>query len=142
MKIYPYVPGSYGTSIAQALEGTVKLAGEPKVPETKFFEASNVSFNTIPPSDYGFYEWINENVQSEPATSYGVELAGQLAAIGIVKGKEFAPDERMKKILSDAAAFGQATGRALQWEYATRHPDWAYYKGSNWQHALGRWRFL
>ena len=47
----------------------------------------------------GFFEMINENVQNEPATSYDVELAGQLAAIGIVHGKEFAPDERMKKIL-------------------------------------------
>jgi hypothetical protein len=136
MKIYPYVPGSYGTSIAQALEGTVKLAGEPKVPETKFVEASNVSFNTVPPSDFGFYEWINENVQSEPATSYDVELAGQLAAIGIIKGKDFAPDDRMKKILSDAAAFGQATGRALNWRPYDIHPDWAYYKGSNWGNML------
>jgi hypothetical protein len=27
MKVYPYQPGSYGTSIAQALDGTVKIAG-------------------------------------------------------------------------------------------------------------------
>ena len=47
---------------------------------------------------------INENVQNEPATSYDVELAGQLAAIGTVKGEAFAPDERMKRILTDAAA--------------------------------------
>jgi hypothetical protein len=38
----------------------------------------------------------------------------------------------MKKILSDAAAFGQATGRALNWRYAMKHPDWAYYEGSKW----------
>ena len=61
---------------------------------------------------------INANVQNEPATSYDVELAGQLAAIGIVKGKEFAPDERMKKILTDAAAVGNAAGRALNWRFA------------------------
>ncbi len=58
---------------------------------------------------------INENVQQEPATSYDVELAGQMAAIGIVKGKPFAPDARMKKILTDAAAVGNATGRVLNW---------------------------
>ncbi len=136
LKIYPYVPGSFGTSIAQALEGTVKLAGEPKIPEVKFIDASGLSFNTIPPSDYGFFELINENVQSEPATSYDVELAGQLAAIGIVHGKEFAPDERMKKILSDAAQVGQAAGRALNWRFAQEHPDWAYYEGSNWGNML------
>jgi hypothetical protein len=136
LKIYPYQPGSYGTSIAQALEGTVRIAGEPKVPEMKFIEGSGLSFNTIPPSDYGFFELINENVQNEPANSYDVELAGQLAAIGIVHGKEFKPDERMKKVLSDAAAFGQATGRALNWRYAMQHPDWAYYEGSQWGSML------
>jgi hypothetical protein len=36
-----------------------------------------------------------------------------LAAIGIVKGQPFAPDARMKKILTDAAAIGNATARAL-----------------------------
>lgn len=136
LKVYPYQPGSFGTSIAQALEGTVRIAGEPKIPEMRFVEATGLSFNTIPPSDYGFFELINENIQSQPATSYDVELAGQLAAIGIAHGKPFEPDERMKKILSDAAAFGNATGRALNWRYAMQHPDWAYYEGSQWGSML------
>jgi hypothetical protein len=136
LKIYPYEPGSYGTSIAEALEGKVRLGGEPKIPETKFIEISGKSFNTIPPSDYGFFELINENIQEEPATSYDVELAGQLAAIGIVHGKEFKPDARMKKILSDAAAVGNATGRALNWRYALAHPGWAYYPDSLWGNML------
>ncbi|MGK9167629.1 DUF1254 domain-containing protein [Inquilinus limosus] len=132
LKIYPYTPGGYGTSIATALGGTVKLAANPKMPETKFIEASGMSFNTIPPSDFSFFEMINANVQAEPAGSYDVELAGQLAAIGIVKGKEFKPDERMKKIFSDAAAVGNAAGRALNFRYAMEHPDWAYYPDSGW----------
>lgn len=136
MKVYPYQPGAFGTSIAQALEGIVRIAGEPKIPETKFIEASGRSFNTIPPSDFRFFELINENVQNEPATSYDVELAGQLAAIGIVHGKPFKPDDRMKKILSDAAAVGQATGRALNWRFAMKHPEWAYYEGSHWGNML------
>ena len=136
LKIYPYQPGSFGTPIAEALEGTVRLAGEPKIPEMKFIEGTGLSFNTIPPSDYGFFEMINENVQNEPATSYDVELAGQLAAIGIVHGKKFSPDDRTKKILSDAAAVGQAVGRSLQWRFAQAHPEWAYYEGSNWGNML------
>lgn len=136
MKIYPYTPGGFGTSIAEALTGAVRLGEDPKIPDTKFIEASNLSFNTIPPSDFGFYEWINENIQAEPATSYDVELAGQLAAIGIVKGKEFAPDERMKKILADAATVGQAAGRVLNWRPYDVHPDWAYYSDSMWGSML------
>ena len=136
LKIYPYTPGAIGTSIATALEGTVRLAKNPSVPETKFIECSGKSFNTIPPSDFGYFEMINENVQQEPATSYDVELAGQLAAIGIVHGKPFAPDARLKKILTDAAAVGNATGRVLNWHWSVSHPDWSYYPDSMWGSML------
>jgi hypothetical protein len=136
LKIYPYTPGGYGTSIGTALDGKVRLAKNPEIPPTKFVEGSGKAFNTIPPSDYGFFEMINENVQQEPATSYDVELAGQLAAIGIVKGKPFKPDARMKKILTDAAAVGNATGRVLNWRFGVSHPDWAYYPGSQWGNML------
>ena len=135
MKIYPYVPGGVGTSIATALEGKVGLRVNPPPPETKFIEASGKAFNTIPPSDFGFFEMINENVQQEPLGSYDIELNGQLAAIGIVKGKLFAPDARMKKILTDAAAVGDATGRVLNWRPAAAL-DWTYYPGSKWASML------
>jgi hypothetical protein len=136
IKIYPFTPGGVGTSIATALEGKVRLARDPAIPETKFVEATGKVMNTIPPGDYGFFEMINENVQQEPATSYDVELAGQLAAIGIVKGKPFKPDARMKKILSDAAAVGNAAGRVLNWRALMAHPEWAYYPDSNWANML------
>jgi hypothetical protein len=135
LKIYPYTPGGVGTSIATALEGNVKLEATPSLPETKFVEISGKAFNTIPPSDYSFFEMINANVQDEPADSYNPELAGQLAAIGIVKGKEFKPDDRMKKILTDAAAVGNAAGRVLNW----RPKDslaWTYYPDSSWWNML------
>jgi hypothetical protein len=136
LKIYPYTPGGIGTSIATALEGTVRLAKAPSIPETTFIEGSGKAFNTIPPNDYSFFEMINANVQDEPADSYDVELAGQLAAIGIVKGKPFKPDDRMKKILTDAAAVGNGAGRLLNWRFAVSHPDWAYYPGSMWGNML------
>ena len=136
MKIYSYTPGGVGTSIATALEGKVRLAANPAIPEIKFVEGSGKAFNTIPPGDYGFFEMINENVQQEPATSYDVELAGQLAAIGIVKGKPFKPDARMKAILTDAAAVGNAAGRVLNWRYAVPHPEWSYYPKSMWGNML------
>jgi hypothetical protein len=136
IKIYPFTPGGVGTSIATALEGKVALGRDPAIPATKFIEATGTVMNTIPPNDYSFFEMINENVQQEPAGSYDVELAGQLAAIGIVKGKPFEPDARMKKILTDAAAVGTAAGRALNWRYSLSHPDWAYYPGSMWGNML------
>ncbi|MEX2207342.1 MAG: DUF1254 domain-containing protein [Myxococcota bacterium] len=135
LKIYPYTPGGYGTSISEILEGKIKPAGIPPVPPTKFVEGSGKAFNTIPPNDFGFFELVNELVQLEPATSLDPELLGQLAAIGIVKGKPFKPDARMKTILTDAAAVGNAAGRAFNW-YASEYPGWSYYTDSMWANML------
>ncbi|MFJ7284406.1 DUF1254 domain-containing protein [Pseudomonas sp. NPDC099000] len=135
LKIYPYVSGGYGTSIATALAGQVRLERTPAVPPTKFVEGSSKSFNTIPPNDFSFFETLDKLVQLEPATSFSAELLGQLAAIGIVKGKPFKPDERMTKILTDAAAVGNAAGRALNWR-AAEYPGWAFYPGSMWANML------
>jgi hypothetical protein len=135
LKIYPYTPGGYGTSIATALEGKVRLEVNPPIPPTKFVEASGKSFNTIPPNDFSYFEMINELVQMEPATSTSPELLGQLAAIGIVKGKPFNPDARMKKTLTDAAAVGNAAGRIFNWR-ASEVPGWSLYPGSMWASML------
>src|SRR5262249_7012552 len=59
-KIYPYVPGTYGTSIAAMLNGKAKLnlGPPPQRPETKFIDAGGKAMNTIPPNDYTFFEQI------------------------------------------------------------------------------------
>lgn len=135
LKIYSYTPGGTGTSIAEALTGKVILERNPPVPETKFVEGSGKSFNTVPPSDFGFYEMLNKLVQEEPAESLDPELMGQIAAIGIVKGKPFAPDARMKKILTDAAAVANATARMLNMN-PRESEGYAYYPGSSWTNML------
>jgi hypothetical protein len=135
LKIYPYTPGGYGTSIATALEGKVRLEVNPPVPPTKFVEASGKSFNTIPPNDFSYFEMVNELVQMEPASSTSPELLGQLAAIGIVKGKPFNPDARMKKTLTEAAAVGNAAGRVFNWR-SSEIPGWSLYPNSMWASML------
>jgi hypothetical protein len=56
---------------------------------------------------------LNEAAQQEPATSLDPELAGSLAAIGIIKGKSFNSDARMKKILQEGLTVGNATSCSL-----------------------------
>ena len=135
LKIYPYRQGAYGTGLATILEGKVRPGPAVAIPPTKFIEGTGKAFNTIPPNDFSFFEMVNELVQMEPATSFNIEYSGQLAAIGIVKGKPFNPDARMKKILTDAAAVGNAAGRALNWR-ASDYPNWAYYPKSGWANML------
>ena len=78
---------------------------------------------------------MNEVVQDEPAGSTNAELMGQLAAIGIVKGKPFEPDERMRRTLEDAAAVGSAASRALFFDPRASE-GFAYYDGSGWFNML------
>jgi hypothetical protein len=103
-KIYPYEPGGVGTSVAAFLAGKAKLGRLTQPPPTVFHEGSGVAFNTVPPGDYQAFELLNDVVQQEPATALDPELMGPLAAIGIIKGKPFAPDDRMKTIITEAAA--------------------------------------
>jgi hypothetical protein len=134
-KIYPYVRGGFGTSVATLLDGEVPPGRAAAIPETVFVEASGKAFNTIPPNDIGVYEMLNELVQDEPAGSTDIELMGQLAAIGIVNGKPFAPDKRMKRFLGEAAAVGSATARALVFDPRASE-GYAYYDGSAWGNML------
>jgi hypothetical protein len=89
------------------------LARAMNPPPMKFINGSGLYFNTIHSTSFKFYEEVDTVIQEEPADSADPEILGQLAAIGIVKGKPFAPDTRMKKILTDAAAVGNATARAI-----------------------------
>ncbi|MGE8186125.1 DUF1254 domain-containing protein [Pseudomonas sp. NPDC086278] len=133
-RIYPYQAGGLGTSVAQFLDGTTTLAKITDPAPTVFHEGSGQVMNTIPPNDFSAYEILNEIVQQEPATSLDPELMGSLAAIGIVKGKPFAPDSRMKTIMTEALATANATSRSL---FAMpRDPEWYYYPNSTWSNFL------
>jgi hypothetical protein len=145
IKVYPYTPGGDGTSIGSYLTGKApSLAPLPEPVSPRFVEGSGLAMNTIPPNDFGHYEMLNELVQMEPAEAMDPELAGQFAAIGIVKGKKFAPDARMRKILEKAVAFGNAASRTLG---MGAHPvdHFRYYdKSSAWWNFLfvGGYEFL
>ncbi len=75
----------------------------------KFINISGKAFNTIHANDFTFFEEVNHVVQEEPNDALDPETLGVLASIGIEKGKPFAPDERMKKILIESVAVGNAT---------------------------------
>lgn len=134
LKIYPYAPGGVGLSIARYLEGGVQLGrnAEPKTPV--FHEGTGLAMNTIPPNDFSYYEMLDRLVQSEPATVIDPELMGPIGAVGIKKGEAFEIDDRMTKILKDAVAVANATGRTLG--FAPRDPDWYWYENSQWWNPL------
>jgi hypothetical protein len=96
----------------------------------KFVDISGKAFNTIGPGDYSLFEFVNRVIQDEPIDALDPDTLGLFAAIGIEKGKPFAPDARLKKILTEAAAVGDATARSVT--YRSRMKDAYFYPNSAW----------
>lgn len=99
-------------------------------PKQVFHNLSGKKFNTVHANDFHFYQELNAVVQNEPADAFDPELVGQWAAIGIKKGQPFEPNARMKKILTEAVAIGNATARALS--FRPRKKSVYYYPDRQW----------
>ncbi len=89
-----------------------KFANPPKM---KFVSASGTAFNTVHPNNSEFYHHLDKTIQYEPLGMLDAETRGLFASIGIEKGKKFAPDMRMKKLLADGVAIGNAAARSIAW---------------------------
>jgi len=110
------------------------LAQAANPPAMNFVNMSGQYFNVVPANDVSFFDEVNQVVQEDPLDAVDPEVRGLLAAIGIQKGKPFAPDARMKSILADAAAVGNATARTFMFD--TRDPDASLYPNSDWKLAF------
>lgn len=112
-------------SIANGLDAAVKnirdnlkvypLSQKNNPQAMEFINGSGATVNTVHDNDFNFYVHLNEVIQEEPLDLIDPETRGLLASIGIEKGKPFDPDERMKRILTDAVAIGNATARSIVW---------------------------
>ena len=100
-------------------------------PQMNFINISGQYFNCIPANDFSFFSEVDQVVQEEPLESVDPEVRGLLASIGIKKGKPLAPDARMKVILTDAIAVGNATARAIS--FRNRDPEAYLYPNSGWK---------
>jgi hypothetical protein len=99
-------------------------------PAMEFINASKVAYNTVHANNFEFFEELDHVIQREPLEVFDPELRGLAASIGIVKGKKFAPDERLRNTLIDAVAVGNATARAIT--FRTRDPRAPINPNSRW----------
>jgi hypothetical protein len=80
-----------------------------------------------------FWEALHKTVDSEPAYGGYHDYYGELAALGIEKGKPFTPDARMKRILEEAARVGNAQMRVQSFD--DRRADRIVWKDRKWEWA-------
>ena len=118
------------------------LAKAENPPKMEFVNASRTAFNTIHANNFEFFEELHTVIDREPIEMLDPELRGLFASIGIQKGKPFAPDERMKKILTDAVAVANGTARALLW-YERNDAEFLA-EGSHWKKGFvgDSWEYL
>ena len=124
--------GDLAGTVSSVKAGTrmYPLSAAATPPEQKFVNISGLKFNTVHANNFKFFEELNEVVQHERADFVDPEMAGLFGAIGIKKGSKFAPDARMKAILTDAVAVGNATSRAIV--FASRDPGQKFFADRQW----------
>jgi hypothetical protein len=115
-------------------------AGNP--PAMEFISGSKKKFNSIHANDYDFYEELHTVIDREPIEMLDPELRGLFSSIGIQKGKPFAPDARMKKLLTEAAEVANATSRTIFWY--EREESAFLYEDSYWKRGFvaGNYEYL
>ncbi|ASP35015.1 DUF1254 domain-containing protein [Labrenzia sp. VG12] len=138
------VDGKTDTAVAAYRDGLkiYPLKDKASPPQMEFVNASKKVFNTIHANTFEFYNELNTVLQKEPISTFDPELRGLAAAIGIQKGKDFAPDERMTQLLTEAVAIGNATARTI---WLKPRDKAAYlYENSGWFTAFigGSWEWL
>lgn len=83
-----------------------------------------------------FWKELHELIDTEPPFEQYRNMYGELAELGIVKGRRFAPDRRMKGILTKAAKTGNALMRVQS--FADRRPERIVWKDRKWEWAVLR----
>jgi hypothetical protein len=108
-----------------------QLSDAANPPAIKFVNASGIPSTFVAPGDHAFWEILNKVIQEEPTAGSDPTTLGLFASVGIVRGKPFNPDARMKKILADAANIGAVTARTIA--FKIRDKDAYYFPDSAWR---------
>jgi hypothetical protein len=103
-------------------------------PEMVFPNGSGQPVDMLFPTDYSYFEGLAEFVQHEFVGSEDWSMRGMMASLGIIKGKPFVPDERMKKILRAGVKVGHNMAQAVR--FGDKLPNTLYYENRQWHNVL------
>ncbi len=129
-----------GVDLVKKATKIYRLSEAANPPEITFVDMSGKPFNMVGPAGFRFWQMLDQVVQEEPTEAVDATTLGFWASIGIQKGQPFAPDARMKKILTEAAAAGDATARALG--FRVREKAAFFFEDRNWKRPfIGGYKF-
>ncbi|KAA5542663.1 DUF1254 domain-containing protein [Roseiconus nitratireducens] len=118
-------PAYYETYKSQYKMGKV---GETLRP-SRFIEDKNVEWSATAPRGMDYWKLLAGVLSQEPVRTIDKPWMAMLEPLGIVKGKDFSPDERQRRILSKSAAMGELMTRNIQVNPRYTQPYWP---GTQW----------
>ncbi|RFM27661.1 DUF1254 domain-containing protein [Deminuibacter soli] len=134
------IPQQGGAEAAEAMIKSVKVyplnkqAGW-KDPTWVSLNKPGLEFTPVPwENNIQYWQKLHELIDQEPPNTAYRAMYGELAELGIEKGKPFNPDARMKRILEQAAQAGNAIMRVQS--FADRRPGKLAWKDRQWEWAV------
>jgi hypothetical protein len=121
---------------AQATVRSHKIYGwndRAKAGPTNYVLVNGKPWTSAHPTDVQYFKLLAEAIMNEPVQTRDRVMQAMLASLGIVKGKPFSPDERMTKILNEAAMVGELTARANAYEKKFKGAK--VWEGRKWEYA-------
>jgi hypothetical protein len=123
---------------AERLQKQIRLypyAQRDNPPENRFIRSGAKKYTFMQPRGMAYWERLADIVNREPVQERDRIMMAMLRSIGIEKGKPFQPDERQKKILTEAALVGEAMAKAN--DFDKRRMELSHYKdGVQWHLSL------
>lgn len=101
---------------------------------TRHVSPAGRAWSGIQPRGLAFWEGLAKIINEEPVHERDRMIMGMLQPLGIEKGKPFAPTERQKQILIDAALAGEVMARTIAYE--KRFDGSKVWPGKNWDISL------
>ena len=102
---------------------------------TRLVSPDGKPWSGIQPRDLRYWELLHDIVQDEPVEERDRFPMAWLRQLGIEKGKPFAPDDRVRKILQRAVEVGEVFAQANA--FVKRFPGSRYWPDRQWDLAIG-----
>jgi hypothetical protein len=112
------------------------LKGADSANPMKFPDASGVAVNMLPISDGTAFDQLKLLADSEGTNLADADGLGMLAAVGIVKGQPFKPDERTREILDRAAKTAYKMSRVIGFEEVVSGRSFRVYPDQRWLNPI------
>jgi hypothetical protein len=103
-------------------------------PATRHISPAGRAWSGVQPRGLDYWEGLSQVVAEEPVHERDRIMMGMLQPLGIDKGRPFAPTERQRRLLADAARAGEVMARTIA--YQKRFDGAQVWPGRHWEKSL------